>query len=257
MKSDVNLTELLNTYEIAQPDEAQITKCIQQSKQAVQIKKVRRDDTLWFFIETQLKFMRREIAVSFLLSLVVMLILQLSRFLSKTDNFFEIMVGGAPFLVVPIMLSIAKSKRNKMLELETASKFSLAKILAVRTIINQALAIIMLSLIWLFSSVSLKSFSMNGLLFSLISFEIAASCFLWFGKSSVKTGVFSVAGWTGIMLIFLSWKKAVIWMEAINSMALLLITMALIGISTMVLYGYVKKVSFESEEEKWNLGWTD
>lgn len=257
MKSDVNLTELLNTYEIAQPDEAQIKKCIQQSKQAVQIKKVRRDDTLWFFIETQLKFMRREIAVSFLLSLVVMLILQLSRFFSKTDNFFKIMVGGAPFLVVPIMLSIAKSKRNRMMELETASKLSLAKILAVRTIINQALAIIMLFLIWLLSGVGLKDFSMNGLLFSLISFEIAAIFFLWFGKSSIKIGVFSVVGWTVMMLIFLSWEKAVLWMEAVNSVALFWITLMLIGFGMMMIYAYIKNISFESEETKWNLGWTD
>lgn len=257
MGNNASVVELLKTYEIVQPGEAQIATCIEQSKQAAQRKKVRRDETFWFFIETQLRFMRREIAVSFLISLVVMLILQLSRFFSKTDNFGEIMVGVAPFLVVPIMLSIAKSKRNRMLELETASKFSLAKILAVRTIINQALAIIMLSLIWLLSSVSLKDFSLNGLFFSLISFEIATICFLWFGKSSVKTGVFSVAGWTGMMMFFLSWENAVFWMQAVNSVALFWITVMLIGIGMLAIYAYMKNISFESEETRWNLGWID
>lgn len=257
MGNNTSVVDLLKTYEIVQPGEAQIAMCIEQSKQVAQRKKVRRDERLWFFIETQLRFMSSEVVKSFLFSFGVILVLQVFRFFSNTDNLVKMMVGVAPFLVVPIILSIVKSRRNKMLELESASKFSLVKVIAVRTIINQALAILLIFLIWLFSSVSLKNFALNGLFFSFISFEIAMICFLWFGKSSVKTGVFAVAGWTGMMLIFLSWEKAFFWMEAVNTMALFLITMVLIGISMMVIYGYIKNISFESEEVKWNLSWIE
>lgn len=257
MGNNASVIELLKTYEIAQPGEAQIATCIEQSKQVAQRKKVRRDERLWFFIETQLRFMSREVVTSFLFSLGVMLVLQLFRFFANTDYLVKFMVGVAPFLVVPIILSIVKSNRNKMLELESVSKYSLVKVIAVRTIINEALAILMIFLIWLFSSASLKNFALNGLFFSLISFEIAAISFLWFGKSSVKRCVFSVAGWTGMMWIFLSWEKALFWMEAVNTMALFLITMVLIGISMMVIYGYIKNISFESEEAKWNLSWIE
>ncbi|MBQ8519477.1 MAG: hypothetical protein IJ455_07760 [Agathobacter sp.] len=255
MKNNKSLVQLLNTYEIVHPNESQIVECIKQAKQAVQTERVRRDEKLWFLIETQLKFMRGEIALSLFFSFSAIVLLHFLRFFSKTDYLFGIIVGVAPFLVVPIMLSIVKSKQNGMLELETASKFSLAKIIAVRTIINQALAILIIFGVWLFSSVSWKSFSLNVLLFSLISFEMAAICFLWFGKSSIKSGVFSVAGWTGLMLIFLSWEKAIFWMQAINTLALFFLTVASIGISMMAIYGYIKNISFEREEEKWSLSW--
>lgn len=257
MKSDVNLTEFLNTYEIAQPEESQITDCIKRAKQVVQIKRVQRDERLLFFIETQLKFMKGEMIFSFLASIGLMIMIKFFQSFVKVKFFSEISVGIAPFMVVPIIYSIAKSKKVGMLELESVSKIGLQRIIALRIIVNQALAILMISLIWWASCATLENFTMNRLYFSLISFEIAAICFLWFGKSSIKAGVFSVAAWTGMMLIFLSWEKAFFWMQTVNSMALLLITMALIGISTIVIYEYVKNVSFESEETKWNLGWTD
>lgn len=257
MRRDKDIENLLKSYEVGQPDEGQIAECIKQAKHVVQIKKVRRNDSLWFFIAAQLKFMKGQVAVSFLFSLVIMLVLKLLRVVSTVDNLLEISVGIAPFLAVPIICSIVKSKRCAMMELECASRYSLQKVIVARMIINQALAIILIYLMWMFSNVHLDNFALNQLLFALISFEIASSCFLWFGKTSVKRGVFSVVGWMAIMAILLSSEKVVSWMLAVNTVALCLITSLVVVISMITIYEYVKNISFESEEAKWNLGWID
>lgn len=257
MKSNVDIAAILRTYEIVQPKESQIAECIKQAQSVMQTKHVRRDKSLWFFIETQIKFMKGEMMFSFLLSMGLMLMLQLFKSLLKVEFLSEISVGIAPFLVVPIIFSMAKSKRDGMLELETASKLGLQRIIVVRIVANQALAIVMISLIWLISSAALENFAMNRLYFSLISFEITSICFLWFGKSSVKTGVFSAMGWMVLMWFLLAWEDAIVLMQKVNSMVLGLLVVVLVGISMMVMYAYMKNISFESEDKKWNLGWTD
>lgn len=257
MRNKSSVEQLLKTYEVAQPEEKQIVECMKYAKNAMQIKRVRHDDSLWFFLETQMKFMTREIIFSFFISLAVMFLLQISKLFSRADNLMAVSVGVAPFLVVPIIISVVKSKNDGMLELETASRFGLQKILAARTIINQALAILMITFIWLVCGIGLNDFSTNRLFFSLISFEITSICFLWFGKSSAKTGGFFATGWMVAMLIFLSWEKAVRWMEAVNSVALFLITAMFVGAGMMAIYVHMKNISFESEETKWNLGWID
>lgn len=257
MKDDAKAAELLRAYTVTQPDESRMMECVEQARSALPIRSVRRAHSLWFFIETQIKFMKWEMVFAFLFSVGLMLLLQMFQSLLKVEFFSEISVGIAPFLAVPIICSIVKSKREGMLELEAVSKIGLQRIVTVRIIMNQALAIIMIFLIWFAGSIAVEDFVMNRLLFSLISFEITSICFLWFGKSSVKTGVFFTAGWMVMMWFLLAWDKAEVWMQKANSMVLGLIMVSLIGISQMVLYGYIRNLSFESEEAGWNLGWTD
>ena len=257
MKSSIAVENLLNTYEIPKPDPKHMETCVRQAKLAVQTKEVRREASPWFLIESQIKYIRGEILLSFLISLVAILLLQFAKVISGNDAWMEITIGAAPFLLVPIVLSLVKSRKNGMLELETASKFGVAKIIGVRILINQALAIGMIVMMWLFSSVALEMFALNRLLFSLIFFETASICFLWFGKASVKSGIFSAAVWTGILLLFLSWEKAAFWMNAVNSVVLILVTLAVIGISLLMIDVYRKEISLESEDTKWNLSWTD
>ena len=252
MKDDRKIEEWLSSYEIVQAKEEQITACIKKAQEVFKVQKVRRADSLWFFMETQMKFMKREILFSFCLSVGLLLALRLFQSLWNVEYLSDVSVGIAPFLVVPIIRSIAKSRQEGMLELETSAKFGLRKIITVRTIFNQGLAICMIFLIWLGNSVFMEAFVLNRLLFSFISFEIAAICFLWFGTSSVTTGICSAAGWTIWTWILLGWEDIAFLLWNINSLVLGCMTMFLCVASMLALYGYVRNLSFESEDERWN-----
>lgn len=254
MRDDKSLEQLLNTYKITQPDEKQLAICVENAKNTIRQKKVRRVHSFWFFIETQVTYMKREMVFSFIVSLMVMLLLQFSSFFLTENYFMEITVGIAPFWVVPIILSFMKSRKYEMLEFESVSKFGIAKIIVVRAIVNQALAILMIFFIWLLSSASLEKFSLNYLFFALISFEVASVCFLWFGKASIKNGIFSVAGWSVSIMLLLCQEEILLVVYAVNSMTLFMIALILLGASLMTLYGYIKTISFEREDERWSLG---
>ena len=257
MRTDKGLEQFLNTYEISQPGEKQIAMCVDFVKKKLQKKKVRRTSSYCFLVETQMRYMKGEIVVSFMVSLLAMVLLQFTNFFLSQNYFMEITVGIAPFWIVPIILSLMKSRKQGMLELEASSKFSIPKVIAVRVIVNQALAIFMIFSIWLLSSASLESFAWNRLFFAFISFEVASVCFLWFGKVSTRNGLFSVLMWSVVMMTLLVQEEMIIFMQMVNSMALFLITLILMGVSWMVLYRYIKSISFEREDERWNLSWIE
>lgn len=252
MKDNRKIEEWLSSYEIAQPKEEQIKACIKKSQEVFKVQTVRRADSLWFFMETQMKFMKREILFSFCLSVGLLFALRLFQSLWKMECLSDVSVGIAPFLVVPIIRSIAKSRQNGIMELETSAKFGLGKIITARTIFNQGLAICMIFLIWLGNSVFMEAFVLNRLLFSFISFEIAAICFLWFGTSSVIVGICSAAGWTIWTWILLGWEDIAFLLWNVNSLVLGCMTMFLCVVSMLTLYRYVKNLSFESEDARWN-----
>lgn len=253
MRDDRKIEEWLRSYEIAQPKERQIEVCVKRSQEAFKVQTVTRAESLWFFIETQMAFMKREILFVFCFSFSLLLALWLFQALWRIEYFVEVSVEIAPFLVIPIIRSITKSRQEGMLELESSAKLGIGKIIAVRTIFNHALAICMIFLIWLVSSALMEEFVLNRLLFSFISFEITAICFLFFGRSSINAGIGFVIGWTIGTWILLGWEDVAFLMWSINTLILGGMTILLMVVSMFVLYRYVKNlVVLEREEIKWN-----
>lgn len=257
MKDSGTIKNLLKKYDIPQVDENQISECIKVSRNAMMMKKVRRDDSLQFFVETQMQYMRKETVFSVCFVICLLFVLAVTRIMTLSDDLLNVSVGIAPFLVVPIIISMKKSKFYGMIELEMASKHSLKKIIALRIFFNQIMGAFVILLTWLLGGIRIKTFEINLLFFSFISFAIASITFLYFGKSAIKYGVSATLVWTLMTIIFLSWDKAVVCMLAINSMVLFAVTV-MMGVAVAVTtVRYIKQVSFESEEEKWNLRWID
>ena len=257
MRDNGAVETFLKSYEIPEPDERQVSECIKHAKNIMKVNKVPRDDSLRFFLETQMKYMRGEVVFSVCFSIGMLLLLAMTMFWELSNDLLKTSVEMAPFLVTPIFISIKKSRFYGMMELEMACKHSLQKILAARILLNEILGVLVLSLFWLAGGVSMENFEMNRLFFSLISFSVTCICFLWFGKKSIRTGVFAGAAWTLLTMILLSWDAVIPWMIAINSVALFLITLVMGIVVVMVTGRYIKQISFESEELKWNFGWID
>ena len=255
MKRNRNVEEWLRSYEIEKPKEEQIAECMKQIQQIRRVERIRRTESLSFLIETQVKFMKMEILFSFFLSIGALLLLQIAKSMLKLPyitNIADASIGISPFLAVPMIHSISKSRKEGMFELEACARHGIQRIMMIRTILNQALAIAFISFIWMINSMAMESFLMNRLFFSLISFETTAICFLWFGTSSIYRGACSAIGWMIMNWLFLTWKGSLFWVYQINSMVSGCAAVVLIGISMLAFVRYARTVSLESEELRWN-----
>ena len=256
MSRDFCLEESLKAYEVAPADESQIAECIRQSKLVLGERKKSKGD-IAFFMEVQLRFMRKEILFSFLIEIGLMLLLQMLKVFGNGNTIMGALAGVAPFLVVPVMQSVARSSRCGMLELETASRWGIQKIIAARLFGTQVLAVGTICFMWLISCASMEKIILQWLFMALISFEATTICFLWFGKSSLKSGVVWTMAWISVVFGVLSRKELVLLVESVSSVALFMASLLMLGACIAAGWRYIKNVCVESEEKKWNLSWIE
>ena len=257
MKHKASVETLLRTYEIAQPDETKIRACIQQVEEIMKTEQKENGKDLRFFLETQLRFMRGEIVLSFVFSIGLMILMQMFNLFPNGNTAMGAVVGTAPFLVVPVIFSVVKSNSYGMMELEMASKWGIEKIIATRLFGNQVIALLVITILWLIASAGEQIFQLQWLFFAILSFEVTTICFLWFGKSSLKGGLCWTMGWVGVLLFVLSRKETFQFIEKVSSIAMFVLVLGMIGMSIFAGIRYIQRVSMEREEMKWNLSWID
>lgn len=254
MRSDKNVNAFLQSYEIAPAARKEIDYCIHELKSVITNSTVRNIPSMRYFFEIQLKLMKDEVMLSLCFSIGLFALLQfLERILNLTLH-MDTVIGIAPFLIVPVFLSIIKSKRARMFEMEAVSWLGMNRNIVIKLSINQMLAIVLILLVWIMASISGGMFLFNRFLFSMILFEGTLIGMLLLGKFSIN-GAAIIVTTLMITTLYLSRSTVILlWVYHMNSILLGLITVLTIIFGQFIVKSYANKISFENEVLEWNLG---
>lgn len=167
-------------------------------KAAAKTKKCR--SSVWYLIKIQLGYVEKGSLLSafFIAGLTATLLSLLALLRGQADlpqSMFAAAVAAVPLCAVPLLITMLRSRRAGMAELEAACKYNLQRLVAVRLLINGFAALAAIVAVWFIGGMMSGDFALNRLLLSAVSYNITLACVLCFGKRSVVKGFSAGAVW--------------------------------------------------------------
>lgn len=262
--NDDRIHELLGSFDVPAVSEDQIEKCIAASKRAYRPKKNTKKSSVFTLLKTQISYMTKEYhAMLSLLAVLASIVLCIELpsifpiFGGRLNILSAVCIGSAPVFIAPVVTSVMLSAKSGMTELEASCKYNLQKLVFARMLITGIIAFISMAVIWLVSGIRTEDYSINRLLFSVISFNITAALILGFGKRSIVSGITAASVWAAVAIAFLMSSRTMEFIYTVNLSAVLIAFAATLAAALSMAYNYMKNISFESEERKWNFALTD
>lgn len=254
MRGNKSINSFLQSYEIGPLEDKIIDDCIHEMEAVISNGTVKNIPSIRYFVEIRLRLMKDEILLSLCLSIGLFTLL---HFLERTLNLIlhmDTVIGIAPFLVVPIFMSIVRSKRTRMFEFEAVSWLGMNRTLAIKLSINQMLAIALLLITWIMAGIAGDEFILNRFFFSMTIFEVVLISMLQLGRSSINGAGFLVAAFI-VAAVALSRSTALLlWIYHVDSILLCFIICVTVICAQLIVKRYSSKITFENEVLKWNLG---
>lgn len=222
----------------------------------------KRRASVWYLIKVQLSYVEKGSLLSafFIAGLTAALLSLLALLRGQADlpqSVFAAAVATVPLCAVPMLITMLRSQRAKMAELEAACKYNLQRLVAVKMLINGIAALTAIVIIWLVGGIIANDFAPNRLLLSAVSYNVTLTCVLCFGKRSAVKGFSAGAVWGLLAGAAMGFEKIRAVFYALNCFISLGVLALSLIILTYSFLRYSKSISFETEAAKWSLKLTN
>lgn len=259
---DKELEKFLETFEVPGFSEAAKRKCIDNMKNAAKPTAKEQRFFLFDLMKIQFTYLWKErilylFAVSLFAAVLLIFLLLTGSEAEMRMTGFVVNVGMAPLFIIPMLISLYRSKKARMGEFEAACKYDLRKMVVSRLLVNGVVAFAVMILLWVAVGIRTYDFAMSRLFLSLIVYNVTLICSLWFGRKSMTRGILGSAVWltaAGVLMGSDTRISIIYEADSFVSFAGLAVSCAALA---CVIYKYAKNTSFEGEDARWNLLLTD
>ncbi|MDR3269931.1 MAG: hypothetical protein LBT32_00235 [Peptococcaceae bacterium] len=246
--NDERFKQLLSAYKFPDAEAEQIDLTCQKTMNALK----RKVPTRPFSILTQMKVQATYLSKWFYIScgLIAFFSLLISA-ITNTERIAAVFFGTSPLFILPCAAVFYRTIANGMLELETASKYSMAKLFAGKLLILGAVISVLLLSAGIIGG-TLSGSIIRPPLLAFVSFTWMAAIVLWFGKRSIKRGLAFGTLWSAVSIALAFWGKCQMFLEAVD---ILFVWMAFLVVTGFVLFAairFIRNISFEGVCEEWN-----
>ena len=261
---DKDINSLLEAFEVPAASIDAKIKCINNVKAMLPQPSSTRLLSMWGLVRAQASYMGKiEMACfHFVFTIVSMIALHIGAS-PFTDEALvslcslKVSISLAPFLVLPLIITLVRSHKVGMVELEDSCKYNLQKIVVARLLISGVVALCAIIILWIIAGQQIGNHSIGRLFYSVASYNISLILCLWFGKRTMVKGIIASVAWTGFVCVIVQSEGVVLAIGNISRYVSFEVFLVSIVASILAAAQYIKFTSYESENIRWNFVLTD